>query len=102
MARARGVTVCAASDADSSRRREDLKISWFLGMCEKGFYTVRGWVSELFWRRLPRAEKHEFGRRHSAFSDTQRETAVTIFRGEKRTDSATSQLRNPGITMSCL
>ena len=35
---------------------------------------------------------------YSALSDTQRETAVAIFRGETRMDSATSQLRNPGIT----
>ena len=35
---------------------------------------------------------------YSTLSDTQREIAVTIFRGETRTDSATSQFRNPGIT----
>src|SRR5580704_17541657 len=36
-------------------------------------------------------------RSHSALSSSLRETAVTIFRGLKRTDSATNQFRNPEI-----
>lgn len=35
---------------------------------------------------------------YSARSEIHRDTAVTTFRGEKRTDSATSQFRSPGIT----
>jgi hypothetical protein len=40
IARARGVTVCAARDADSSSRREELTIFIGLGCGEEGFYTV--------------------------------------------------------------
>ena len=76
-------------------------IHGFRGLCDKGFYTVeRLGVRAFMHPNSLVPEKHRtIGRRHSVFSDTQREIAVAIFRGERRTDSATSQLRNPGITM---
>src|SRR6185312_6478470 len=100
MARARGVTVCAASDADSNRKREDLKIFMvFEDVRQRILYGREVGRKSFYAANSPVLKEHAIGRGQYAFSDTQRETAVAIFRGEKRTDSATSQLRNPGITM---